>query len=185
MNNVHLSNREIYSMIVEPDTIDEHLQLHLKKCQDCRKRLNRIKEFLKAYQEQIEHTEINWTIEKGKILSAVSDYRSPAFRLRWGTAVILSFIIVISAFLLRQLYFQPNNGIKIEETELQKEIWLFTEGIGEAELPQSIMLLGEWEGEDFRQFLNFFLTIEEESNEKKDFINNSLSINMFGHSIFA
>lgn len=185
MNNIHLSDKEIYSMIVEPDTIDEHFQLHLKKCQDCRKRLNRIKGFLKAYQEEIEHTEINWTIEKGKILSAVSDYRSPAFRLRWGTAVILSFIIVISAFLLQQVYFQPNNGSKIEETELQKDIWFFPEGISEVELPQSIVLLTEWEGEDFRQFLNFFLIIEEESNEKKDFINNSLSINMFGHSIFA
>jgi len=172
-------------MIVEPDTIDENLQLHLKKCQDCRKRFNRIKGFLKAYQEEIEHTEINWTIEKGKILSAVSDYQSPALRLRWGTAVILSFIIVISAVLLQQIYFQPNNGSKIEETEVQEQIWLFPEGIGEAELPQSIVLLTEWGEEDFQQFLNFFSPIEEEHNEKKDFITNSLRINRFDQSIFA
>lgn len=172
-------------MIVEPDTIDENLQLHLKKCQDCRKRFNRIKGFLKAYQEEIEHTEINWTREKGKILSAVSDYQSPALRLRWGTAVVLSFIIVISAVLLQQIYFQPNNGSKIEETEVQEQIWLFPEGIGEAELPQSIVLLTEWGEEDFQQFLNFFSPIEEEHNEKKDFITNSLRINRFDQSIFA
>jgi len=172
-------------MIVEPDTIDENLQLHLKKCQDCQKRLKRIKGFLKAYQKEIEHTEINWTREKGKILSAVSDYQSPALRLRWGTAVVLSFIIVISAVLLQQIYFQPNNGSKIEETEVQEQIWLFPEGIGEAELPQSIVLLTEWGEEDFQQFLNFFSPIEEEHNEKKDFITNSLRINRFDQSIFA
>jgi len=185
MNNIHLSNKEIYSMIVEPDTIDENLQLHLKKCQDCQKRLKRIKGFLKAYQEKIGHTEINWTIEKGKILSAVSDYQAPALRLRWGMAVVISFIIVISAVLLQQIYLQPNNGSKIEETELQKEIWLFPDSIGEAELPQSIAVLTEWGGEDFQQFLNFFLPIEEERNEKTDFINNSLRINSFDQSIFA
>jgi hypothetical protein len=185
MNTIHLSNKEIYSMIVEPDTIDENLQLHLKKCQDCRKRFNRIKGFLKAYQEEIEHTEINWTREKGKILSAASDYRSPAFRLRWGTAVVLSFIIVISAVLLQQIYFQPNNGSTIEVTELQKEIWLFEESIREVEFPQSIVLLTEWEEEDFQQFLNFFSPIEEDLNEKKDFNTNSLRINRFNQSIFA
>jgi len=172
-------------MIVEPDSIDENLQLHLKKCPDCQKRFNRIKGFLKAYQEEIEHTEINWTREKGKILSAVSDYHAPALRLRWGTAVILSFIIVISAFLLQQVYFQPNNGSKIEETELQKEIWFFPDSISEVELPQSIVLLTEWEGEDFQQFLNFFLPIEEEHNEKNNSITNSLRINRFDQSIFA
>jgi len=172
-------------MIVEPETIDEDLQLHLKKCQDCQKRLNRIKGFLKAYQEGIEHTEIHWTREKGKILSVVSDYRSPALRLRWGTAVVLSFIIVISAVLLQQIYFQPNNGSTIEETELQKEIWLFEESISEVEFPQSIVLLTEWSEEDFQQFLNFFSPIKEELNEKNNSITNSLRINRFDQSIFA
>jgi len=172
-------------MIVEPDMIDENLQLHLKKCQDCQKRFNRIKGFLKAYQEEIEHTEINWTREKGKILSAVSDYQAPALRLRWGTAVVLSFIIVVSAVLLQQIYFQPNNGSKIEVTELQKEIWLFEESISEVEFPQSIVLLTEWEEEDFQQFLNFFLPIEEDRNEKNNSITNSLRINRFDQSIFA
>jgi hypothetical protein len=185
MNTIHLTNKELYSMIVEPDTIDEHFQLHLKKCQDCQKRLKGIKGFLKAYQEDIEHTEIHWTREKGKILSAVSDYQAPALRLRWGTAVVLSFIIVISAVLLRELYFQPNNGSTIEETELQKEMWFFPEGMSEAELPQNIALLTEWEGEDFRQFLNFFSPLEEEQNEKNNFNTNSLRIDKFGQSIFA
>ena len=172
-------------MIVEPDTIDENLQLHLKKCQDCQKRLNRMKGFLTAYQEKIEHTEINWTREKGKILSAVSGYRSPIFRLRWGTAVVLSFIIVISAVLLQQVYFHPNNGSTIEVTEVQEQIWLFEESMHEVELPQSIVLLTEWGEEDFQQFLNFFSPIEEEHNEKNNSTTNSLRINRFDQSIVA
>ena len=172
-------------MIVEPDTIDENLQLHLKKCQDCRKRFNRIKGFLKAYQEKIEHTEINWTREKGKILSAVSDYQAPALRLRWRTAVVFSSIIVISAVLLQQIYFQPDNGGTIEETELQKEMWLFEESIPKVEFPQSIVLLTEWGDENFQQFLNFFLPIEEERNEKNNSTTDNLHINRFSQPILA
>ena len=172
-------------MIVEPDTIDENLQLHLKKCQDCRKRFNRIKGFLKAYQEEIEHTEINWTREKGKILSAVSDYQAPALRLRWRTAVVFSSIIVISAVLLQQIYFQPDNGGTIEETELQKEMWLFEESIPKVEFPQSIVLLTEWGDENFQQFLNFFLPIEEERNEKNNSTTDNLHINRFSQPILA
>jgi hypothetical protein len=185
MNTIHLSNKEMYSLIIDPDTIDENLHLHLKKCKDCQKRFNRIKGFLKAYQEEIEHTEIHWTREKGKILSAVSDYQAPALRLRWGTAVVLSFIIVVSAVLLQQIYFHPNNGSKIEVTEAQEQIWLFEESIREVEFPQSIVLLTEWEGEDFQQFLNFFLPIEEDRNEKNNSITNSLRINRFDQSIVA
>ena len=75
---------------------------------------------------------------------------------RWGTAAILSGILIISAFLFGQLYIQPSNDIKIEETELLKEIRMYTEVRVEMELPQSILLLAEWAREDFRQFLNFF-----------------------------
>ena len=172
-------------MIVEPDTIDENLQLHLKKCQDCRKRFTRIKGFLTAYQEEIEHTEIHWEREKGKILSAVSDYQAPALRLRWRTAVVFSFIIVISAVLLQQIYFQPDNGGTIEETELQKEMWLFEESIPKVEFPQSIVLLTEWGDENFQQFLNFFLPIEEERNEKNNSTTDNLHINRFSQPILA
>jgi len=172
-------------MIVEPNTIDENLQLHLKKCHDCRKRLNRIKGFLKAYQAKFEHTEINWNREKGKILSAVSGYQPIVYRLRWGMAVVLSFIIVISAVLLQQIYFQPNNGSTIKETELQKEMWLFEENVSEMEYPQSIVLLTEWGEDNFQQFLNFFSPIEEEHNEKNNSITNSLRINRFDQSIVA
>ena len=185
MNTIHLSNKDLYSIIVEPDTIDKDLQLHLKNCQDCQERLNKMKGFLTAYQEEIEYTEIHWAREKGKILSAVSGYRSPALRMRWGMAVVFSFIIVISAVLLQQIYFQPNNGSTIEVTEVQEQIWLFEESIHEAELPQSIVLLTEWEEEDFQQFLNFISPIEEEHNEKNNSITNSLRINRFDQSIVA
>ncbi len=185
MNNAHLSDKEIYSMIIEPETVDMNLQLHLKKCQDCRKRLNKIKVFTKAFQEQIEDTEINWVIEKGRILSTISDHRLPVMWGRWRTAVIVSFILIISAFLLRQLYIQPSNDIKTEEIELLQEIRIFTEVRGEAELPPNILILAEWEREDFRQFLNFFSPIEEESDEKKDFINDNLSNNRGDQFLFA
>jgi len=161
-------------MIVEPKTIDENLHLHLNRCHDCQKRLNRMKGFLKAYQKKIENTEINWTREKGKILSAISDYHSPAYRLRWATAVVFSFIIVISAVLVHQIYFQTGNGSTIEETELQQEMWLFEESIPKVEFPQSIVLLTEWDEENFQQFLNFFLPIEEERNEKNNSTTNSI-----------
>ena len=183
MNSTHLSDKEIYSMIVEPEAVDEGLQLHLKTCQDCRKRLNRIKEFTTSFQEQIEHAEIDWTIEKGRILSTISDYRLPALRWRWGTAAILSSMIIISAFLFRQLYVQPDNDVRTEETELQNEVQSYTEGMGEVKLPQSILLLTGWEREDFRQFLNFFSPIEEESDEKKDLINDGLSNNRVDQSL--
>jgi len=185
MNTFHFSNKDLYAIIVEPDTIDENQKLHLKKCRNCQKRLKNVEEFLQAYQKQGEHTEINWIREKGKILSAVSYYHTPLLRLRWGTAVVLSFLIVTSAFLLHELYFQPHNGSMIEETESQNEVWFFPESIREAELPQNIALLTEWEGEDFRQFINFFSPIEEERNEKNDSITNSLRINRFDQSVSA
>ena len=185
MNTIHLNKKELYSMIVEPDTVDENLQKHLKKCRDCQKRLKRMEDFLQAYKTQGERTEINWIREKGKILLAVSDYHTPIWRLRWGTAIVLSFLIVTSAFLLHEFYFQRNNVSTVEETELQKEVWFFPESIREAELPQNIVFLTEWEGEDFRQFLNFFSPIEEERNEKNDSTTNSLRNNRLNQSISA
>jgi hypothetical protein len=53
------------------------------------------------------------------------------------------------------------------------------------ELPQSILLLSEGEKEDFRQFLNFFSPIEEGSDEKKDFIHNSVSNTRVDQFLFA
>jgi hypothetical protein len=186
MKSIHLSDTEIYSMIIEPDAVDENLQLHLKKCQECQKRLEKMQTFLQAYQEEIDYAEINWIQEKGKILSAVSDYQAPALRLRWRTAVILAFIVVASAVLFEKIYFQPNNSSMIEETELQEEMWFFPESsIGEAELPQNIALLNEWDEEDFRQFLNFFLPIEEYHNEKNNSTTDSLRIYWFDQPVFA
>jgi len=185
MNNTHLSDKEIHSMIIKPETSDKDPQLHLKKCQDCRKRLNRLKDFTKAFKEQVEHTEINWAIEKGRLLSTISDYRMPSLWGRWATAFIISFILITSAFLFRHIYIKPNNDIKTEETALLQEIQIFTEVRGEVELPPNILILAEWEREDFRQFLNFFSPIEEESDEKKDFINDSLSNNRGDQFLFA
>lgn len=185
MNNTHLSDKEIHLMIIEPETVDKDLLLHLKKCQDCRKRLNRLKDFTKAFKEQVEHTEINWAIEKGRLLSNICDYHIPVLWGRWATAVIISFIVIISAFLFRHIYIKSNNDIKTEEMELLQEIRIFTEVRGEAELPPNILILAEWEREDFRQFLNFFSPIEEENDEKKDVINDSHSNNRGDRFLFA
>ncbi|MBW2341693.1 MAG: hypothetical protein JRF50_15355, partial [Deltaproteobacteria bacterium] len=131
--------------------------------------------FTKAFQEQTRHSDINWAIEKGKILSRLSDNRFPLLGRRWGTVVVFSFIIIASALLLRQLSLKPQHTLKIEETELLNAIYVCSEDMGEVELPRSLLVLSTWETEDFRQFLNFFSPLEEECNEKKDFIDDSLS----------
>jgi hypothetical protein len=175
MNSPHLSDRQISSMLLEPKGIDEHLQSHLNKCPDCRNRLNTLKGFTKAFQDQTKHSDINWAIEKGKILSRLSDNRLPPLWRRWGTIVVFSFIIIASALLLRQLSMKPQDSVRIEEIELLKAIYICSEDMGEVELPQSLIVLSTWGREDFCQFLNFFSPLEEERYEKKDYIDDSLS----------
>lgn len=185
MNSRHLSDREISYLLLEPKGIDEDLQSHLNKCPDCRKRLSTLKGFTKAFQEQIKHSDINWAIEKGKILSRLSDNRLPLLRRRWGTVVVFSFIIIASALLLRHLSLKPQHTLKIEETELLNAIYICSEDMGEVELPRSLLVLSTWGREDFRQFLNFFSPLEEERNEKKDFIDDSLSNHRIDYFHFA
>jgi len=175
MNSPHLSDREISYLLLEPKGIDENLQSHLNKCPDCRKRLSALKGFTKAFQKQTKHSDINWAIEKGKILSRLSDNRLPLLGRRWGTVVAFSLIIIASALLLRQLSVKPQHTLNIEETELFKAIYICSEDMGEVELPRSLLVLSPWGREDFCQFLNFFSPLEEERDEKKDFIDDSLS----------
>jgi len=175
MNSPHLSDREISSILLELEGIDENLQSHLNKCPDCRKRLDTLRGFTKAFQGQTKYSDINWAIEKGKILSRLSDNRLPLLGRRWGTVVVFALIIIASALLFRQLSVKPQHSEKIEETELLKAIYICSEDMGEVELPRSLLVLSPWGREDFCQFLNFFSPLEEERYEKKDFIDDSLS----------
>ncbi|UCG64238.1 MAG: hypothetical protein JSW12_16570 [Deltaproteobacteria bacterium] len=175
MNSRHLSDREISSALLELEGIDEDLRSHLNKCPNCRKRLDTLKGFTKSFQEHTKHSDINWAIERGKILSGLSDNRLPLLGRRWGTAFVFSLILIASALLLRQLSLKPQHTLQIEETELLKTIYICCEDMGEVELPRSLLVLSPWGREDFRQFLNFFSPLEEERDEKKDVIDDSLS----------
>jgi hypothetical protein len=177
VKNAHLSDKGIYSMIIEPDSIDETLRVHLERCRDCRRRHDSLMQFTRAYQQQIEHTEMDWAREKGRILSAISQYRLPSLWWRWGTVAVVCCIVVISALLVRQLYLQPKHDIEFREREMLTEVSIFTDSVDEVELPEGLALLTEWEREDFRQFLEYFSPIEEEGDEKEDLTDHNLSNN--------
>jgi hypothetical protein len=185
MNSPHLSDREISTLLIDPEGIDRHLRSHMNKCPDCRKRLGALMGFTEAFHEQTEHSDINWAIEKGRILSGLSDNRLPLRGRRWGTAVVFSLIIIASAVLLRQLSVKPQHTVKIEEAELLEAIYISSEDMGEEELPRSLLLLSPWGREDFCQFLNFFSPLEEDRDEKKDFIDDSLSNHRIDYLHFA
>ena len=92
----------------------------------------------------------------------------PILRWRLATAVSIACLVIVSALLLKYAYFQKEVISKGEQTGLSGDTWMVTEGRMEIELPQTILLLGDWEGEDFPQFLNFFTPIEEAYDEEKD-----------------
>ena len=168
MMNDHLSDRDIYTLLIEPENFADHLELHLRQCEDCQTRFNRIREFTTTFRTHIDETETDWTMQKAKILSAISQNRMPILRWRLATAVSIACLVIVSALLLRYVYFQKEVISNIEQTGLSGDTWMVTEGRMEIELPQTILILGDWEGEDFPQFLNFFTPIEEVYDEEKD-----------------
>ncbi len=175
MKNTHLSDKEIFSMIIEPEGVDKALRLHLEMCRECRNRHNSMEEFTRAFREGIEQTEVDWTRERGRILSAISDHRSPSLWWRWGTVAVISSVVILAAFLLRQLPVEQDRDMGAGERAALTEARISTEGMDEVEVPQGLLVLTYWEKEDFPQFLEFFSPIEEEGDEKEDLTNNGLS----------
>lgn len=174
MTNAHLSDRDMYTLLIEPETSAEHLERHLRQCEDCRTRFNRIREFTTTFRTHLDEAETDWRIQKRKILSALTQTRRPILRWRWATSVLVSCLVIVSALLLRHTYLQKEYVSKIYETGGSGNTWIATEDWGEIELPQTILILGDWEREDFPQFLNFFTPIEEVYDEEKDSVRNSI-----------
>jgi hypothetical protein len=90
--------------------------------------------------------------------------------LRWrlATAVIVTCLVIVSALYLRHAFVQKEYVPKVDETGGSGAIWIVAEDMGKIELPQTILILGDWEREDFPQFLNFFTPIEEVYDEEED-----------------
>lgn len=174
MMNDHLSDRDIYTFLIEPENLADHQQLHLRQCEDCRTRFNRIREFTTTFRTLIDEADTDWKIQEAKILSAVSQNRLPMLRWRFATAVIVSCLVIVSALLLRHAFVQKEYVSKVDEREISGNIWIVTEERSEIEFPQTILILGDWEREDFSQFLNFFTPIEEVYDEEKDSLYNGI-----------
>lgn len=168
MMNAHLSDRDMYTFLIEPENFAEHLELHLRQCKDCRTRFNRIREFTTTFRTHIDEADTDWKIHKVKILSAVSQTHPSMLRWRLATAVMVSCLVIVSALYLRHAFVQKEYVPKVDETGGSGAIRIVAEDMGKIELPQTILILGEWERENFTQFLNFFTPIEEVYDEKKN-----------------
>jgi hypothetical protein len=168
MKNSHLSDRDIYTFLIEPEAFPDHLELHLRQCEECRTRLKRIREFVATFRTHIDEADADWKRQEAEILTAVSHTRPPVLKWRLATVVLASCLVFVSALFLRQAVFQKESVFKNHEAGVSGAIWIAEEDMGKIELPQAIQILGDWEREDFQQFLNFFTPLEEAYDEKKD-----------------
>jgi hypothetical protein len=171
----HLSEREMNSLLIEPEQADEMVHMHIKECSTCRKRLTDLKGFTVAFHQQVEASEIDLNGVKAKILLSSADRRLPIFSLRWGAAVACAFVIIACAFLLSQVGVIPFKSTKITEVGFLEGIHGLSEDMVESELPDGLHALSEWDGEDFSRFLDFFSPLEEEHYENNDSINSNRS----------
>jgi hypothetical protein len=174
MTNAHLSDRDIHTLLIDPETSADHLHVHLRQCEQCRTRFNLIREFTTTFQTHIEEAETDWITQKHKILSALPQSHALMFRWRLATAVIIPCLVIAFALVLRHIYVQKEYASKVDETEISENAWVAIEERPEIELPPTILLLGEWGREAFPQFLNFFTPIEEVYDEQKDSVHNSI-----------
>jgi hypothetical protein len=168
MSSDHLSEKEISSLIIEPEQADEMIHVHIKGCSTCRKRLSDLKGFTVAFHQQIAASEIDLNTLKAKILLGSTDRRLPFFSLRWGAVVASAFVIIACALLLSQVGVTPFKSTKMEEVGFLDGIYGLSEDMVESALPDGLQALSAWDGQDFRQFLDFFLPLEEESYENND-----------------
>jgi hypothetical protein len=175
MKNNHLSEEDIASLLIEPERVDKGLEVHLKECPQCRKRIKDLEGFTAAFRQYVEGSEINWQRQRQRILAGLAKSRFPLLRPRWATALVLSFFVVASVFLLSQRDQIPPKTTKVTEIEFLEALYLVSDDMGEVELPQGLQALSRWEMEDPQQFLNFFSPLQEERDEKKDTTSDSLS----------
>jgi hypothetical protein len=185
MKNNHLSEEDIASLLIEPERVDKGLQVHLKECPQCRKRIKDLEGFTGAFRQYVEGSEINWQRQRQRMLAGLAKSRFPFFTVRWATAIVLALIVITSALLLRQLVLIPPKTQGMAETGLLEAIYVFSEDLGEVELPQGLQALSSWERGEFPRFLNFLSPLQEERDEKKESTSNSLSNTSIHHLSFA
>jgi len=184
MKDKHLTDKEIFSIIIEPEASERETYSHLEKCALCQKRFNKIKAFTGVFHEYVEQGDMNWTEEKQKILASISEQDRPSFlRWKWATAFTFACLILVSVFLFKQFYY--NNEVLISERDLLEEIQIVTDFKGNVEFSQSILYLSGYEPEESNSFLNLFLPMEEDYNEKEDFTDDIFGITAFKRSIHA
>jgi len=164
----HLSEREMSSLLIEPEQADEMIHMHTKECSTCRKRLRDLKEFTVAFHQQIAASEIDLNAVKANILFSSAHRRLPIFSLRWGVAIVSALVIIACAFLLTQFGVIPFKSTRIAEVGFLDGIHGFSEDMVEPELPDGLQALSGWDRQDFRQFLDFFSPLEEEHYENSD-----------------
>ena len=184
MNNKHLTDKEIFAIIIEPDTAEREAYRHLKECALCQKRFNKIKTFTGDFHEHVVQNNINWAVERQKILAALSEQGRPSFiKWKWATAVVFSCLILVSVLLFKQFYY--NNEVLISERDLLQEIQVVTDFKDNVEFSQSILYLSGYEPEESNSFFNLFLPIEEDYNEKEDFNDDIFGITSFKRRVYA
>jgi len=184
MKDKHLTDKKIFSIIIEPDTAEREVYRHLKECSLCQKRFNKIKAFTGAFHEHVVQNDINWALEKQKVLATLAEQGRPSFiKWRWATAVVFSCLILVSVFLFKQFYY--NNKVLISEGDLLQEIQVVTDFKDNVEFSQSILYLSGYEPEASNSFFNLFLPIEEDYNEKEDVTDDILGITSFKRRVHA
>lgn len=184
MKDKHLTDKEIFSIIIEPDTAERKAYRHLKKCALCQKRFNKIKAFTGAFHEHVVQNDINWALERQKVIATLSEQGRTSFiKWKWATAVAFSCLILVSVFLFKQFY--NNNEILISERDLLQEIQVVTDFKDNAEFSQSILYLSGYEPEASHSFFNLFLPIEEDYNEKEDVTDDIFGITSFKRRVHA
>ena len=184
MNRAHLSDKEISSFLIEPDSINAFTKEHLEECHICRKRLDSIHGFTKSFQEQVENRSVRQQTGKNKTLARVSGHQFSMSPLKWRFVLVASCVLIFTVFLFNQTYFQKADNRRIDEAELLKEIRIFLDSECEVEFSESIQLIAGVEDEDFNSFLNFLSPIKENDYEE-DNIYDNLSIHRNNHFLFA
>lgn len=165
--NKHLTDREIFSLMIEPEDVEKEVYYHLETCKKCQRRLKRLNDFTKAFQKYVTQDDIDWELEKQKTLASSSGQNRPSFtKWKWAAASVFSILIVASLLVFSNL--KHDNDHLVSETELLNEIQIVTDFKGNNMLSESILYLSGHEPEESNSFLNLFLIIEEEYDEKED-----------------
>jgi hypothetical protein len=165
--NNHLTEKEIFSLILNPEDVGGGVYAHLEKCNLCQGRVKKLSDFTEAFQKHVKQDDIDWVLEKQKILASSSRQDKPSFiKWKWAAASVFSILILVSLLFFNHP--KHDNDLLVSETDLLTEIQVVTDFKGNNKLPESVLYLSGNEPEESSGFLNLFSIIEEEYNEKEN-----------------